>query len=139
MEQFNNRLMTENKLRDYELENKSLRDEKQKLEVDYRVLLERQNEIKKQSENTESELNYLKNRQTEEVTLIESRLDKMSKEMDILQKDNNSLRINEARLRQEIINLEKTRDSYQEKYQDYKTKNNLLNAKLTEVNLYLYR
>lgn len=57
----------------------------------------------------------------------------MSKEMDYLQRENNTLRLNEERMRQEVGSLEKQRDNYQEKYQDYKTKNNMLNLKLQEV------
>jgi chromosome segregation ATPase len=133
IDQFNNRLMIENKIRDLEIDNKGLRDDRQRVEIDYRVLLERHNELKKHAEVTDKELEFLKNRQSDEVSTIESRLDKMSKEMDSLQKDNNTLRVNEARLRQELLNLEKQRDTYQEKYQDYKTKNNFLNNKLTEV------
>jgi chromosome segregation ATPase len=133
MEQFNNRFLLENKLRDYEVENRTLREEKQRFEVDYKVLLERFTELKKVADERDSELNYLKIKQADEVANIETKLDKMSKEMDILQRDNNTLRVNEARLRQEILNLEKQRDTYQEKYQDHKTKNNLLNSKLTEV------
>jgi hypothetical protein len=133
MEQFNNRFLLENKLRDYEVENRNLREEKQRFEVDYKVLIERHAELKKTAETNENELNFLKLKQAEEVVAIETKLDKMSREMELLQRDNNTLRVNEARLRQEILNLEKQRDTYQEKYQDHKTKNNLLNSKLSEV------
>jgi hypothetical protein len=133
MEQFNNRFLLENKLRDLEVENRSLREDKQRFEVDYKVLLERHSELKKSAETSENELNFLKLKQADEVSAIETKLDKMSREMETLQRDNNTLRVNEARLRQEILNLEKQRDTYQEKYQDHKTKNNLLNSKLAEV------
>lgn len=59
----------------------------------------------------------------------------MSKDMEYLQRENSSLRLNEERLRQESLNLEKQRDNYHEKYQDHKTKNNLLNTKLAEVTM----
>lgn len=65
---------------------------------------------------------------------IEEKLDKMTKEIEHLQRDNNALRTNEERLRQELLNLEKQRDNYREKYQETKSKNNILNTKLTEVN-----
>ncbi len=135
IEQFNNRLMMENRMRDLETDNKNLRDEKQRVEIDYRVLVERHNEMKRQAESTQKELEFIRNKQADEVASIEAQLDKMSKEMDSLQKDNNTLRVNEGRIRQDVLNLEKQRDNYQEKYQDYKTKNNILNNKLTEVNL----
>lgn len=133
MEQLNQRFIYENKIRDLETEAKTLREDKQKFEVDYRVLLERHNELKKTHENAESELNYIKARQTQEVTAIEEKLEKMAKEIEFLQRENSSMRVNEERLRQEVNSLEKQRDNYRDKYQDYKAKNNLLNGKLNEV------
>lgn len=133
MEQMNQRFMLENRIRDLENENRGLRDEKQKFEVEFRVLSERHNELKKNFDANEGELNYIKVKQAEEVNNIESKLDKMAKEMDFLQRENNNLRLNEERLRQEILTIEKSRDTYRDKYQDYKSKNNLLNAKLAEV------
>lgn len=72
-----------------------------------------------------------------EVNKIEEKLDKMAKEIELLQRDNNSLRSNEERLRGELLNLEKQRDNYREKYQETKSKNNILNTKLGEVILCL--
>jgi len=60
----------------------------------------------------------------------------MAKKIEHLQRDNNALRSNEERLRQELLSLEKQRDNYREKYQDTKSKNNILNGKLAEVNLF---
>ena len=50
MEHFNQKFIYENKIRDLEIENRSLRDEKQKYEVDFKVLSERHFELKKNSE-----------------------------------------------------------------------------------------
>ncbi len=60
----------------------------------------------------------------------------MAKEIEHLQRDNNSLRSNEERLRQEMLNFEKQRENYREKYQETKAKNNILNTKLNEVMFY---
>ena len=57
----------------------------------------------------------------------------MSREIENLQRDNNVLRQNEERIRQESIGFERQRDNYREKYQDIKAKNNILNTKLSEV------
>jgi hypothetical protein len=57
----------------------------------------------------------------------------MSREIENLQRDNNVLRSNEERIRQEAINFERQRDNYREKYQEIKSKNSILNTKLTEV------
>jgi hypothetical protein len=60
----------------------------------------------------------------------------MTKQMETLQRENNTMRNNEERLRQEVLNLEKQRDNYHEKYQDNKNKNNILNTKLAEVKIF---
>ena len=62
----------------------------------------------------------------------------MSKEIENLQRDNNVLRHNEERIRQESLGFEKQRDNYREKYQDIKSKNNILNTKLSEVNYFYF-
>lgn len=132
---FNYRYAAETKLRELESENRKNYEEKQRFEIDYRVLLERHNELKKNQGNTEVELNFLKTKQNDEITQLESRLIKMNQEMEFIQRENNSLRINEERLRTEVGNLEKQRDTFSEKYHDHKGRNQLLNAKLEEVTL----
>lgn len=57
----------------------------------------------------------------------------MTREIDNLQRDNNALRQNEERIRTESLGFERQRDNYREKYQDIKSKNNILNTKLEEV------
>ena len=57
----------------------------------------------------------------------------MSKELEYIQRENSSFRSNEERLRHEILNLEKQRDSFREKYQEFKSKNTLLNTKVSEI------
>lgn len=69
----------------------------------------------------------------QEVNNIEEKLEKMAQEIDHLQKTNNTLRSNEERIRQDLLNFEKQRDNYREKYQEMKSKNNILNTKLIEV------
>lgn len=53
--------------------------------------------------------------------------------MEYLQRENSQLRLSEERNRQELLSLEKQRDNYRDKYQDYKQKNTITNAKLIEV------
>lgn len=65
MDHFNHRFILENKIRDTESEMKALREEKQRYEVDFKILQERHNELKKNSENNENELNFLRHKQTE--------------------------------------------------------------------------
>ncbi len=65
---------------------------------------------------------------------FEARLENMSNNLESLQRENNTLRNNENRLRQEISNNETQRDNFRDKYQETKLKNNQLTSKLSEVN-----
>ena len=130
---YNYKFAAETKIRELEQENRKNYEEKQRFEIDYRVLVERHNELKKNQMATEVELNLLKTKQNEELILLETKLVKMTQELDFIQRENNNLRINEERLRAEISNLEKQRDNFSDKYHDYKGKCNILNSKLEEV------
>lgn len=136
-EHFNYRLQVENKLRELEIENRNNYDAKQKFEIELRVLQERHNDMKKNYEINQNELNTIKIKQNEGIMSLESKLIKLNQEMEFLQRENNTLRINEERIRVELTNVEKHRDSINEKYQDVKSQNNILNSRLIEVKILL--
>jgi len=135
---FNYRLNAETRIRELESENRRNLEEKQRYEIDYKVIYERFNELKKNHEISESELYQMKNKQNDEMHGLKGKLEKMSSELEFIQRENNTLRMNEERLRTELSNLEKQRDSYRDKYQDYKGKNNVTSSKLMDVSLSLF-
>lgn len=55
----------ENKIRELESTNKTLFNEKQKFEIDYKVVSERYNELKQNYDSMENNFNSLKNKQIE--------------------------------------------------------------------------
>lgn len=55
----------ENKIRDLEIINKNIFNEKQKFEIEFKVLLERHNELKQTHDSLESKFNLLKNKQVD--------------------------------------------------------------------------
>jgi len=65
VDQLNIRFVLENKIKDLENENRNIRDEKQRYEIDFKVLQERHLELKKNYDANENELNFIKHRQTE--------------------------------------------------------------------------
>ena len=133
VDQFNQRVIIENKVRDTENELNKLREEKSKFEIEYRVNKERYEELKKNYDNLVNTFNITKQTHDDEVTKIEEKIDLMTREMEKLQKENTTMRATDERQRQEILSLEKQRDSYKEKYQEQKNKNNLLTTKLAEI------
>ena len=133
VDQFNQRVIIENKVRDTENELNKLREEKSKFEIEYRVNKERYEELKKNYDNLVNTFNITKQTHDDEVTKIEEKIDIMTREIEKLQKENTTMRATDERQRQEILSLEKQRDSYKEKYQEQKNKNNLLTTKLAEI------
>lgn len=65
IDHLNFRFVLENKIKDLENENRTIREEKQKYEIDFKVLQERHLELKKNSDVNENELNYVKLKQAE--------------------------------------------------------------------------
>ena len=69
-DQLSVRFVLENKIKDLENENRSIRDEKQRYEIDYKVIQERHLELKKNFDKVDSELNFVKHRQSEVIYFI---------------------------------------------------------------------
>lgn len=65
VDQLNIRFVLENKIKDLENENRNIRDEKQRYEIDFKVLQERHLEFKKNFDANENELNFVKHKQAE--------------------------------------------------------------------------
>ena len=65
VDQLNIRFVLENKIKDLENENRNIRDEKQRYEIDFKVLQERHLELKKNFDTNENELNFVKHKQAE--------------------------------------------------------------------------
>lgn len=59
------RFVLENKIKEIESENRSIREDKQRVEIDHKVLQERHLELKQNYEEILKELNFLKIKQTE--------------------------------------------------------------------------
>lgn len=57
----------------------------------------------------------------------------MTREIETLQRENNSIKSHEETLRQELLNCEKQRDVFRDKYHDYKARNSMMNTKLSEI------
>ena len=64
-DQLSIRFVLENKIKDLENENRGIRDEKQRYEIDFKVLQERHLELKKNFDQIDNELNFVKHKQSE--------------------------------------------------------------------------
>lgn len=125
--------MQETKIKELESENKAISNDKQKLEVEFRVIQERHAELKKTYEIESQENKFMRIKHNEEISNIESKFDKMSKQIESLNYENSNLRMNEEKLRIENINLDKQKESFREKYQDYKNRYKMMSSKLVDL------
>ncbi|MCQ2817138.1 MAG: hypothetical protein MJ252_07725 [archaeon] len=130
---FNQKIQMENNLKQAESDLGTMREEKAKFEVEYRVLKEKFDSLQKNYNDISEAYSKMKNNHDEEVEKIEQKVDLMSKEIDNLQKENFGLRANDEKQRQELSTMEKLRDQYKEKYQEQKNKNIIMNQKLAEI------
>ena len=130
---YTEKMKMENKTKDSENELNKMRDEKSKYEINYKVLKERFDELKKNFDNLNCEYIQTKQIHNEEISKIDEKVDFLTREIDILQKENSGLRQNEERQRLELNSIEKQRDNYRDKYQEQKNNNDLLANKLQEI------
>jgi ABC-type phosphate transport system auxiliary subunit len=129
----NLRYIQENRIKELENENKTFSSDKQKLEIELRVTQERFGELKKKEEAESQENKFIRLKHNEEISNIEQKFEKMSKQIEQLTYDNNNLRLNEEKIRIENMSNEKQKENYREKYQDYKNRYKIMNAKLADL------
>ena len=133
IETFNQRAISETKVKAIENELIKVQDEKTKFEIEYKVLKEKYNELQKNFTCLENTYKCVKDKHCNDIANIENKVEEMSKEMQRVQNENQMLRTNDEKKRQDIHALEIQRDMFREKYQEQKNKNNLLQSKLTEI------
>ena len=130
---FNEKLMMQNKMRDNENDLRKAMEEKNKYEIDFKVLQEKFCELNDKYSKINEEYSTSKKTHDEEVSKIESKIDKLMREIERLQNENNGLRQDNERQRIEISSLGSQRDSYREKYEEQKNKNDLLSGKIADI------
>jgi chromosome segregation ATPase len=133
IETFNQRAISETKVKAIESELTKVQDEKTKFEIEYKVLKEKYDELQKNFTCLENTYKCVKDKHCNDIANIENKVEEMSKEMQRVQNENQMLRTNDEKKRQDIHSLEIQRDMFREKYQEQKNKNNLLQSKLTEI------
>ena len=130
---YNERLMLQNRMRDNENELRKAIEEKSKYEIDFKVLQSRFTELQNKYDKINDEYNNSKQIHDDEFNKIEDKIDKLTREIEKLQGENNGLRQDNERQRVEINTLGAQRDSYREKYEEQKNKNDLLCGKISEI------
>ena len=130
---YNEKLMLQNKMKDNENELRKTIEEKNKYEIDFKVLQEKFCEINEKYKKINDEYGNIKKTHDEEVNKIEDKIDKLMRVIERLQSENNGLRQDNERQRIEISSIGSQRDNYREKYEEQKNKNDLLSGKIADI------
>ena len=130
---YNDRLALQTQVCDIENNLKKITEEKSNLEVNYNVLLKQYEELKQNYDLIYNEYNNMKEVHEDELGKIEEKIDFLVKEVEKLQNENSILiKENEQqRLEKNAIILQK--DNFKEKFEDQKSKNDILSGKILEI------
>ena len=111
---YNEKLMLQNKMRDNENELKKTMEEKNKYEIDFKVLQGKFCELNDKFCKINDKYANSKKIHDEEVNKIEDRIDKLKREIERLQNENSGLRQDNERQRIEISSIGSQRDNFRE-------------------------
>lgn len=128
-----NRHAKDYKIKELEAEIKYIKDEKQKMEIEHRITLERFNDLKSKNEEITNELNFIRTKESDAVNTLEAKIEKLSNELDYISKENKVMRLIDEKCRNEINNANKLKDKYEFKYRKYKDENQILSQKNSEL------
>ena len=128
--EINKRSNIEELLKETEIECQNINKVKNQIEIDYKILLDKYNRLKEKSDNDEKCLIYIKNQQEEKMNEIDEKLNKMFYEIESLKQENSDLRISIDNTRKNNEKMNQMKVNYNEKLNEEKLKNNLLNKDL---------
>ncbi len=128
--EINKRSNIEELLKETEIECQNINKVKNQIEIDYKILLDKYNRLKEKSDNDEKCLIYIKNQQDEKMNEIDEKLNKMFYEIESLKQENSDLRISIDNTRKNNEKMNQMKVNYNEKLNEEKLKNNLLNKDL---------
>ncbi len=128
--EINKRSNIEELLKETEIECQNINKVKNQIEIDYKILLDKYNRLKEKSDNDEKCLIYIKNQQEEKMNEIDETLNKMFYEIESLKQENSDLRISIDNTRKNNEKMNQMKVNYNEKLNEEKLKNNLLNKDL---------
>ena len=129
----NKQIYFEEKINERGLGCKQIMEENNKLKNDYDLLKDKFNQLKEKNDLEEKELNNLKQIQEDKLFNIENKLSLLLNEMEKLKFENNELKKENENYKKHIINNEKEKKEYYQKYHEQKMKNEIINKENEEI------
>lgn len=100
------KFITETKLKDYERDLKNIREDYHKMEIEYKVLIERHNETAKRLAEKERELESLRNFESSAIRELEQKTDRVTSEVIHLRAENKNLHNESERQKRNLMEAE---------------------------------
>ena len=129
----NEKLFLNSKINEDEKNYNKMKEEKEKYEIEYKVLNAKYMELKNNYDLLHNDYCNIKINHDEQFNQIEYKIDNLLKEIEKLQNENNILRNENEKQRLDVNNIINQRDDYKEKYNEQKNKNDLLCVKINEI------
>ena len=133
MENINNRIMFEDKIRQNEYDLKNLKEINANNEIEHLRLIEDYNKLKGKNENNIRQLEILQKTQEDEISVIEERLSQILLEIDNLKNENYILRNDNKNLRSDLEKNQILKDNLFENYNEQKGKNESLRNEINVI------
>ena len=126
----NKRSNIEEILKQTEIQCQNINNEKNQIEIDYKVLCDKFNKLKEKSQNDQNCLIYIKCQQEEKMNKIDEKINQMLFEIESLKKENSDIRNSIDNTRKNIEQINFIKLNLNEKINEEKCKNDLLNKDL---------
>ena len=133
IENMNQKMLSEEKLKNTENELNTLRNIKNQNDYEHQKLLFCYNDLKDKNECDERQILLLQKAQDDKVTEIENKLTKMILELETLKKENLKLRSENEDLNKNIENVKSQKDNLKEKYTKEKYENDVLLKEISDI------
>jgi tellurite resistance-related uncharacterized protein len=110
-----------------EKENRVLIEDKGKIEVEFKIISERYNDLKRKYDDLRSEVSFNKMRDSECISNLEVKINQLKESNDIYKIENKTFKSNEDKQKYELIMIKNEKEKLEEKYNKSKnTKEELL-------------
>jgi hypothetical protein len=133
IENINQKMLSEERLKNLENELNKLRDIKNKNDYEHQRLIFCYNDLKDKNECDERQIILLQKTQDNKVTEIENKLTNMLLELENLKKENLNLRSENEDLRKNIEKVKIQKDNLKEKYTKEKVDNDVLLKEISDI------
>ena len=133
IENINQKMLSEERLKNLENELNKLRDIKNKNDYEHQRLIFCYNDLKDRNECDERQIILLQKTQDNKVTEIENKLTNMLLELENLKKENLNLRSENEDLRKNIEKVKIQKDNLKEKYTKEKVDNDVLLKEISDI------